>query len=148
MLEKQNKTEVKLVRSDNGPGFLLHDFYASKGIIHQTGYVETPQQNGRVEKKHQHILNTGRDPLFHSKLPKQYWSYAILHATYIMNRIPSPILENKSPYFITKGVLPKLNDLEVFGCLCYTSTLQSHRTKLELLSWDIRQGLRVLSFLI
>ena len=36
-----NKT-IKVIRSDNGPKFALHSFYASKGIIHQLSYVETP----------------------------------------------------------------------------------------------------------
>lgn len=33
----------KYIRSDNGPEFLIPDFYASKGIIHQESCVETPQ---------------------------------------------------------------------------------------------------------
>ena len=37
-----NKT-IKVVRSDNGPKFALHSFYASKGIIYQLSFVETPQ---------------------------------------------------------------------------------------------------------
>ena len=72
----------KFVRSDNGPEFMLFDFYASHGIIHQKSCVETPQQNFSVERKHQHILNVGRAFLFQSKLPSSYWSYAILHAVF------------------------------------------------------------------
>lgn len=41
MLEKQNNAKVKIVRSDNGQEFLIPDFYALKGIIHQTSCVET-----------------------------------------------------------------------------------------------------------
>ena len=43
---------VKVVRTNNGVEFKsghMRKFYTEKRIIHQTSYVETPQQNGRVE---------------------------------------------------------------------------------------------------
>jgi hypothetical protein len=93
--------------------------------------VESPQQNGRVERKHQHILNIARALLFQSFLPKHFWSYDVLHATYIMNRVTTPVLNNKSPYELLFGILPDLNELKVFGSLAYASTLSVHRTKLS-----------------
>lgn len=64
MIENQYHSHVKIVRSDNGPEFLMPRFYTSKGISHQTSRVETPQQYRHVERKHQHILNYGRALLF------------------------------------------------------------------------------------
>lgn len=123
-------TRVKMIRTNNGPEFIMLQYYATKGIVHQTSCAESPQQNGRVERKHQHVLNVGRALLFQSKLPKQFWSYAILHATFIINRVPSPILKNQSPFHLLHKQIPNLHELKVFGSLCYASTLQSHRTKL------------------
>jgi hypothetical protein len=57
MIKTQYGHEVKIVKTDNGQEFMMHDFYSSKGIIHQTSCVESPQQNGRGERKHQHLLN-------------------------------------------------------------------------------------------
>jgi hypothetical protein len=131
MIKTQYNHDVKIVRSDNGPEFLMNEFYSTNGIIHQTSCVESPQQNGRVERKHQHILNIARALLFQSFLPKHFWSYAVLHATYIMNRVTTPILNNKSPYELLFGRLPDLNELKVFGSLAYASTLLVHRTKLS-----------------
>jgi hypothetical protein len=50
-VEVQFDAKVKTLRSDNSPEFLsLSSFYLSKGIVHQTSCVATPQQNGRVER--------------------------------------------------------------------------------------------------
>jgi hypothetical protein len=131
MIQNQFHVTPKVVRSDNGPEFMLSTFYASHGIIHQKSCVETPQQNARVEIKHQHILNVGRALLFQSKLPSSYWSYAILHVVFLINRITTPVLKNQSPFQVLYNKLPDVTSFKVFGCLCYASSLQAHRTKLQ-----------------
>lgn len=100
-------------------------FYSSKGIIHQTTYVESPQQNGSVEIKHQQFLNICRALFFHSNLPKQFWCYVFSHAVFIMNRVPNPLLNNISSYCLIHQNLPDLHELKVFGSLVYASTLHS-----------------------
>jgi len=52
LIQTQHNITPKFIRSDNGPEYLLSDFFASKGIIHQKSCVDTPQQNARVERKH------------------------------------------------------------------------------------------------
>lgn len=53
------------------------------------------------------------------------------HTVFIINRVSSPLLENKSPYFLMHDKLPDLKILKVFGSLVYASILHSHRTKLD-----------------
>lgn len=60
MVENQFHTTIKAVRSNNGPEFLMTTIFDSKAIIHQNTCIETPQKNGIVERKHQHILNIAR----------------------------------------------------------------------------------------
>lgn len=70
MAEKHFGYMVKMVRSDNGSEFLvLKPYFATNGIQFQTSCVDTPQQNGRVERKHKHILNIARACLFQAQLP-------------------------------------------------------------------------------
>ena len=49
-------------------------YLANQGIEHQTTCVDRPQQNGRVERKHIHILEVARALRFQASLP----SYKIL----------------------------------------------------------------------
>lgn len=57
LVETQFETKIKVLRSDNGAEFNMVEFFNAKRIIHQQSCVETPQQNGIVERKHQHLLN-------------------------------------------------------------------------------------------
>jgi len=90
MVQNQFHITPKFFRFDNDLEFMLSTFYNSLGIIHQ--------QNGRVERKHQHILNVGRAFLFQSKLPPSFWSYEILYVVFFINRITTSLLNHKSPF--------------------------------------------------
>ncbi|KAK2354629.1 putative mitochondrial protein [Trifolium repens] len=131
MVKTQFNSDIKCIRTDNGTEFLLKDFYDKHGIIHQCSCVATPQQNGIVERKHQHILGTARALLFQSHLPKIFWAHAVGHAIHIINRLPTPFLSQKSPFQILYDCLPDLTTLKVFGSLAYAPTLQANRHKLD-----------------
>ena len=55
----------------------------------------------------------------------------MLHATFLINRVPTPLLKNKSPYQMLYDNLPDVNSFKVFGYLCYAFTLLAHRSKLH-----------------
>jgi transposase InsO family protein len=50
----------------------MTEFLFKKGIVHQTSYPYTPQQNGAVERKHRHLLSVARSLLFQGGLPLHF----------------------------------------------------------------------------
>lgn len=125
----QFSKKIKVLTCDNGPEFNLHDLFSAFGTVVQHSCVETPQQNARVERKHQHLLNVARSLLFQSHLPVTFWGDCILAASYLINRTPSSILpDNLSPFQVHFKKSPYYH-LRVFGCLCFASTLSRNRDK-------------------
>lgn len=61
-------TTNKILHTNNGLVFIMPEFYASKGVIHQLSCVEIPQQNGVVEWKYQCILNVAGSLYFQDNL--------------------------------------------------------------------------------
>lgn len=115
---------VKIIRSDNGREFfnhILHTHFANKGIIHQSSCSQTPQQNGLVERKHKHLLEVTRALKFQSGVPVSFWVHCLLTATYIINRLPSSVLNNKTPHKMRFHKPPSYSHLKTFGCLCFAS---------------------------
>lgn len=103
--------------------------FNSHGIIHQHSCPYSPQKNGRVEIKHKHLFQLSQALMFQSGLPSHFWGYFILHATYIINRLPTVVLDLKTPYECLFKTKPNLKLLRTFGCLCFVSNLQPTKTK-------------------
>ncbi|GAA0185436.1 transmembrane signal receptor [Lithospermum erythrorhizon] len=133
----QFNTTIKVIRSDNAPEFsgkTTLEFYASKGISLQSSCTHTPQQNGVVERKHKHLLETSRALLFQSNAPTQFWGECLLTATYLVNMFPLPSLNHTSPFQMLFQVAPSYSHLRNFGCLCYAAIDKPARTKFDRIS--------------
>ncbi|XP_060675585.1 uncharacterized protein LOC132804998 [Ziziphus jujuba] len=128
--DRQFSQTVKVVQSDNGTEFqCLLDYFSATGILFQTSCVGTPQQNGRIERKHKHILNVGRALRFQATLPIYFWGESVLAAAHLINRTPSPLLHNKTPFEILFGTPPSYEAIHTFGCLSFAHDQKSKGDK-------------------
>jgi histone deacetylase 1/2 len=117
-------TKVKAVQSDWGGKYhKLHRYFQRMGIFHRLSCPHTSQQNGIAERKHCHLVETGLALLAHSFLPLHYWDEAFLTACYLINRMPTPVLNKETPLFRLLQVQPNYTFLRIFGCACWPSLL-------------------------
>ncbi|KAL0398049.1 UNVERIFIED_CONTAM: Retrovirus-related Pol polyprotein from transposon RE1 [Sesamum calycinum] len=117
MILTQFDKMIKVVRTDNGLEFLseqCQSFFLTKGVIHHKTCPYSPQQNGVVERKHKHLLQIARALMFQSAIPSKFWTEAILTATFIVNRLPTSVLQWKSPYEVLYNKPVDYSVLKVF----------------------------------
>lgn len=97
----------------------LATLFDQKGILFKNTCPHTSEQNGIVERTHWHIVETGLILLAQSGMPFTYWIEAFATAVHLINRLPTPILNHKSPFEALYHTKPNYDFLKVFGCLCY-----------------------------
>ncbi|GAA0154731.1 hypothetical protein LIER_37951 [Lithospermum erythrorhizon] len=114
------QAKIKYFQADEGGEFHKLEPYLNKhGIPYRYSCPATPQQNGIAERKHRHIVEKMRCLLFQSKLPAVFWFEALNYVIYLINRLPSPSLNNQTPYYLLFNLSPDYSMIKVFGCLCY-----------------------------
>lgn len=127
MVQNQYQTNIQVFRSDNGKEYfntILDDFFLKNGIVHQSSCPNTPQQNGVAERKNRHLLEVARALLFSSKVPNYLWGEAVLTAAYLINRMPSKVLNFQTPINTFKECFPSTRvstdlTLKIFGCIAF-----------------------------
>ena len=100
MVCNQFQTKPRILRTDNGREYVnsdFHQFITSKGLIHQTSCLDTPQQNGVAEKKNRTLLEMTHAIMLESHVPTYLWPEAIATANYLTNRLPTKALHYKAP---------------------------------------------------
>nr|GEY49338.1 integrase, catalytic region, zinc finger, CCHC-type, peptidase aspartic, catalytic [Tanacetum cinerariifolium] len=89
------------------------------GISHQISSVQTPLQNGVVERRNRTLVEAARTMLIFSCAPLFLWAEAIATACFTQNRSIIHRRFNKTPYELINGKKPDISFLHVFGALCY-----------------------------
>lgn len=126
LVQNQFNKSIKRVRSDNGTEFFNRNcrtLFESLGILHESSCSHTPQQNGVMERKHRHIIEVTRALRFQGSIPIRFWRECVLIVVYLINRLPTTVLQGQTPYAIFHGHQPVLDHLKTIGCLCYVTKL-------------------------
>lgn len=118
MFERQKKTKLKCLQSDNGTEYTSADFdnyLRTHGIKRRLTIPYNPEQNGIAERKNRTLLETARCLLLEADLPPMFWAEAVSTANYIRNRCPSKSVNGKTPYEMWTGEKPDVSHFHVFG---------------------------------
>nr|GEV96457.1 hypothetical protein [Tanacetum cinerariifolium] len=111
-----------IIRTNNDTEFknqVLKEFFDSVGISHQMSSVQTPQQNGVVERINRTLVEAAKIMLIFSCAPLFLWAEAIATVCFTQNRSIIHRRFNKTPYELINSRKPDISFLHVFGALCY-----------------------------
>ena len=142
----QFKVRVAAIQADGGGEFQnaeMEEFCKQRGIRLLSTPTATSQLNGTVERANGVLMSAVRTLFAASGLPKNYWSYAVHYASYVINRLPHSVTPGrKSPFELVFGKPFDYSRLRAFGCACYPAFPKSGLKKI-----DYRSGLhRLLSY--
>jgi histone deacetylase 1/2 len=109
----------------------LNSFFQRVGISHLVSCPHAHQQNGPVERKHRHIVEVGLSLLAYASMPLKYWDQAFLTAVYLINRLPSKVIQSQTPMERLFGKSGDYSLLRIFGCACWPNLRPYNKHKLE-----------------
>ena len=75
-------------------------------------------------------MEMARSLLKHMHMPNYLWGECIRHATYLLNRVATRALKEKTPYEVFRNKRPNVSHLRVFGCIGYAKVDNTQLKKL------------------
>ena len=117
-LKTQHNATIKCLQSDRGGEYLSDEFshhLRMKGTERKLTTHDTPQHNSVAKRLNCTLVECVRAILHASKLPKNLWGEAVMHAVYVKNRTATRSLDGKTPYEMLYGKKLNVKDLPVWG---------------------------------
>ena len=128
-VELQLGKKVKAVKSDHGGEcYSRYDglgeqhprpfsiFLKECGIVPQYTILSKPSMNGIAERRNRTLQDMVRSMISHFSLPQSLWGEALKTVMYILNRVPSKLVAEKTLYELWTGKKPCIKNLHVWGC--------------------------------
>ncbi|XP_019153563.1 PREDICTED: uncharacterized protein LOC109150046 [Ipomoea nil] len=67
---------------------------------------------------------------FQSGLPDDFWGHCVLHSSYLINRLPTDVLNGSTPFQILFGKDVDYEHFRSVGCLAFAATISPGRNKM------------------
>jgi len=78
-----------------------------------------------------HVVDMSLTLLVTSSLPRRFCAKVFITSTYIINALPTPVLNGDNPYAMLFKRKPDYNVFKVFGCACYPNLRPYNSHKFE-----------------
>jgi histone deacetylase 1/2 len=112
----------------------LNSFFQRVGISHFVSCPHAHQQDGPAECKHRHIVEVGISLLTYASMPLKYWDEAFFTTVYLINWLPSKVIQSQTPEEHLFGYKGDYSTLRTFGSACYPNLRPYNRHKPEFCS--------------
>ena len=107
-------------------------------VVQSSGYSIEPtgsdnsSQNGIAERPNRTFGDMMRSMLLNAGLPPQYWSYALIQAVFVKNRLPHAHHQfTMTPFEAITGRKPNIKDIKIFGSRVIAKNTGHRRAKLD-----------------
>lgn len=133
-LEHLLSTHIKILITNGGGEFTstrFKQYLENNGIVHQLSCPYTLEQNNVAERKHGHLIVTTVAMLQTTFMSIKFWAEAVRTTAFLINQLPTPVLQNKSPFEKLFNTCLDYAMLRVFGCACYPWLRPYSSNKLE-----------------
>lgn len=119
LLERDDLTNLKLVRSYKGGGLLSLDSKYSQNkyeIKKEQTVAYNPKENGVTERIHRTLFNLVRSFLHTYSMEKRFWTEEKTKAVYVRNRVTTRALPpNTTSFHVWNKPVSNMSGIIVFG---------------------------------
>ena len=134
LVEQESGASIQTFRTDRGGEFVSQEFNSfcdDTGIKRHLTAPYTPQQNGVVETRNRTLMEMARSIMKHMHVPNYLWGEAVRHSAYLLNRIATRAVKDRTPYEVFRDKKPNIDHLRIFGCIGYAKVETPNLKKLD-----------------
>lgn len=119
-MEKQFESPIKIIQSDWGGEYRsFAKFLENEGILFRQSCPPHICAKRTCRDETSPNCRSWFNITSQAAMPLHYWWEAFQSAVYIINMLPSTVLNNQSPFLTLFNKSPDYSLMKAFGCACY-----------------------------